>query len=82
MQIDLEYAIHMQSPRYDGWTPPVLLCSTTLDRNIPQIYNAIKDFKAKHVADIIRKRATQNVNSMWTYIFNITMSAYDILGIV
>ncbi len=74
--MDLELAMHFQAQRYDGWTPPIVLCSATQNKNIDQIYAQIKNFQKTRTKDILQKRHKQSVSNMWTYISNITMSAY------
>lgn len=76
LKIDLDHSMHFQAQRYEGWTPPVHLCSATENKNINELYNSIRSFQMRHVNDIVKKRRSQSINNMWTYIANITMNAY------
>ena len=73
---DLDHSLHFQAQRYDGWTPPVILCSASENRNIEELYLTINSFKKRRINDIIKKRRNQNISNMWAYIANITMNAY------
>ncbi len=82
LKVDLLHSVHFQPQRYEDWIIPVLLTSAELDRNIDEVYNSIKSFQIRMANEIKKKRIDQNVNNMWTYIANITMSAYGGSAIV
>eukprot|EP00826_Nyctotherus_ovalis_P041762 TRINITY_DN4248_c0_g1_i6.p1 TRINITY_DN4248_c0_g1~~TRINITY_DN4248_c0_g1_i6.p1 ORF type:complete len:275 (+),score=54.46 TRINITY_DN4248_c0_g1_i6:414-1238(+) len=75
LKVDLDHSLHFQVQRYEGWTPPVILCSASEGKNIDQLYLTINSFKKKRVPDIVKKRASQNLNNMWAYTSNIIMNA-------
>lgn len=60
---DYEQALHIL--RHEGWTPPVLSCSSLTKKGLPEVQASIESF-FKNQLDFIRmKRERQGVDWMW-----------------
>ena len=70
---DVINAIQFQMPRYEKWSPDVILTSSMTDHNIPLIWDKVREFTVKCEMDIKKKRVEQNLNNMWQYISNLVM---------
>jgi len=75
LKMDLDHSLRFQVQRYEGWTPPVVLCSAATGRNIDKLYSTITTFREQRLKDIVNKRKNQYIENMWAYIKNIAINA-------
>lgn len=65
---DYKQALHIL--RHNGWSPPVLSCSSLTKHGLPKILESINEFYQKQHHEIEMKRSHQGVDWMWQLIFD------------
>jgi LAO/AO transport system kinase len=72
---DYAAALHLVRPRLPGWTPRVLTCSALTGTGIPEVWDAVAEFRAAIVEDLPGLRAGQNREWMWSEVTDSLLDA-------
>jgi len=72
---DYAAALHLVRPRLPGWTPRVLTCSALTNSGIPEVWNAVAEFRAAIAEDLAGLRAGQNREWMWSEVSDSLLDA-------
>jgi LAO/AO transport system kinase len=74
---DYAAALHLVRPRLPGWNPRVLTCSALLGDGIPEVWDAVEEFRTRVAGELPALRARQSRDWMWS---EVTDSLLDALG--
>ncbi|MEJ2583802.1 MAG: methylmalonyl Co-A mutase-associated GTPase MeaB [Robiginitalea sp.] len=71
-------ALHLYPPKENGWVPKVLLCSSTEEKGIPEIWDLIRSYTESARADgsFEKRRTRQNLNWLKRRIEYLLMSGF------
>jgi LAO/AO transport system kinase len=72
---DYAAALHLVRPRLPGWTPRVLTCSALTGSGIPEVWDAVGEFRAAIAEDLAGLRAGQNREWMWSEVSDSLLDA-------
>ncbi|HEY3670584.1 MAG TPA: methylmalonyl Co-A mutase-associated GTPase MeaB [Acidimicrobiia bacterium] len=72
---DYASALHLVRPRLPGWTPRVLTCSALTGTAIPEVWDAVAEFRDAIVDDLPGLRAGQNREWMWSEVTDSLLDA-------
>jgi LAO/AO transport system kinase len=72
---DYASALHLVRPRLPGWTPRVLTCSALTGTGIPEVWDAVAEFRDAIVDDLPGLRAGQNREWMWSEVTDSLLDA-------
>ena len=72
---DYGAALHLVRPRLAGWTPRVLTCSALTGAGIPEVWEAVAEFRAAVAAELPGVRAAQNRDWMWSEVTDSLLEA-------
>jgi LAO/AO transport system kinase len=73
---DYAAALHLVRPRLAAWTPRVLTCSALTGTGIPEVWDAVTEFRDAVADDLSSLRAAQSREWMWS---EVTESLLDAL---
>jgi LAO/AO transport system kinase len=72
---DYAAALHLVRPRLAAWDPRVLTCSSLLGQGIPEVWDAVEEFRGG-VADLLPAlRADQSREWMWSEVTDSLLEA-------
>jgi LAO/AO transport system kinase len=74
---DYAAALHLVRPRIEAWTPRVLRCSALTGGGIPEVWDAVEEFRAAVAPALPALRADQSREWMWS---EVTDSFLDALA--
>jgi LAO/AO transport system kinase len=63
---DYAAALHLVRPRLSEWTPRVLTCSALTGAGIPEVWDAVAEFRTAVAAELPALRAAQSREWMWS----------------
>jgi LAO/AO transport system kinase len=63
---DYSAALHLVRPRISDWSPRVLLCSALTGASIPEVWDAVGEFRDAVAGSLPRLRADQAREWMWS----------------
>jgi LAO/AO transport system kinase len=63
---DYTAALHLVRPRLSEWTPRVLTCSALTGAGIPEVWDAVAEFRTAVAAELPALRAAQSREWMWS----------------
>jgi LAO/AO transport system kinase len=72
---DYAAALHLVRPRLHGWTPRVLTCSALTGAGIPEVWDAVAEFRAAIAGELPGLRAGQNREWMWSEVTDSLLDA-------
>jgi LAO/AO transport system kinase len=74
---DYSAALHLVRPRIPGWSPRVLMCSALTGAGIPEVWEAVVEFRDAVAGALAGLRAEQSREWMWS---EVTDSLLDALA--
>jgi LAO/AO transport system kinase len=72
---DYGAALHLVRPRLQGWTPRVLTCSALTGAGIPEVWDAVAEFRAAVADELPSVRAGQSREWMWSEVTDSLLDA-------
>jgi LAO/AO transport system kinase len=72
---DYAAALHLVRPRLPTWTPRVLTCSALTGAGIPEVWDAVAEFRTAIADDVPALRAAQNREWMWSEVTDSLLDA-------
>lgn len=72
---DYAAALHLVRPRLPGWTPRVLTCSALTGSGIPEVWDAVAEFRTAIAQELPGLRAEQNREWMWSEVTDSLLDA-------
>jgi LAO/AO transport system kinase len=72
---DYAAALHLVRPRIAGWTPRVLTCSALTGTGIPEVWDAVAEFRDAVAGELPAIRAAQNREWMWSEVTDSLLDA-------
>jgi LAO/AO transport system kinase len=72
---DYAAALHLVRPRLPAWTPRVLSCSALTGAGIPEVWEAVAEFRAAIADDLPALRAAQSREWMWSEVTDSLLEA-------
>lgn len=72
---DYGAALHLVRPRLAGWTPRVLTCSALTGAGIPEVWEAVAEFRGAVAGELPAVRAAQNRDWMWSEVTDSLLEA-------
>jgi LAO/AO transport system kinase len=72
---DYGAALHLVRPRLQGWTPRVLTCSALTGTGIPEVWDAVAEFRTAIADELAGLRAGQSREWMWSEVTDSLLDA-------
>jgi GTPase len=72
---DYAAALHLVRPRLSGWIPRVLTCSALTGAGIPEVWEAVAEFRAAVADELPEVRAGQSREWMWSEVTDSLLDA-------
>jgi LAO/AO transport system kinase len=72
---DYAAALHLVRPRLQGWIPRVLTCSALTGTGIPEVWDAVAEFRTAIAGELAGVRAGQNREWMWSEVTDSLLDA-------
>ncbi len=72
---DYAAALHLVRPRSAAWTPRVLTCSALTGSGIPEVWDAVAEFRTAIADELAGLRAGQNREWMWSEVTDSLLDA-------
>ncbi len=72
---DYAAALHLVRPRSAAWTPRVLTCSALTGTGIPEVWDAVAEFRDSVAAELPALRAAQSREWMWSEVTDSLLEA-------
>jgi LAO/AO transport system kinase len=72
---DYAAALHLVRPRSAAWTPRVLTCSALTGTGIPEVWEAVAEFREAVAGELPALRAAQNREWMWSEVTDTLLEA-------
>jgi len=72
---DYAAALHLVRPRLSEWTPRVLTCSALTGAGIPEVWDAVAEFRTAVASELPALRAAQSREWMWSEVTDSLLDA-------